>query len=97
MTQLPKIEYLRKYFVHKFQDGNGRNRVPSHFEILNKMFSYNFILGYQVIKITTISVFDTCSTIRIFVWITQTLFQKTKKWNLAVNFNCQGAKIITLL
>ena len=76
MTQLPKIEYLRKYFVQKFQDGNGRNRVPSHFEILNKMFSLNFKLGYQVIKITTISVFDTC-TIRIFVWITQKLFQKS--------------------
>ena len=39
MTQLPKIEYLRKYFVHKFQDGKGISLVPSHFEILNKMFS----------------------------------------------------------
>ena len=41
MTRLPKIEYLRKYFVHKFQDGKakGRNRVRSHFEILDKMFS----------------------------------------------------------
>ena len=39
MTQLHKIEYLRKYFVHKFQDGKGRNRVRSHFEILDKMFS----------------------------------------------------------
>ena len=57
MTQLPKIEYLRKYFVHKFQDGKGRNRVHSHFEILDKMFSLNFILGYQVIKITTIKVY----------------------------------------
>ena len=27
MTQLPKIEYLRQYFVHKFQDDKGRNRV----------------------------------------------------------------------
>ena len=48
-----------------------------HFEILDKMFSYNFILGYQVIKITTIMiVFDT-HTIWIFVWITQKLFQKS--------------------
>ena len=40
MTQLPKTEYLRKYFVHKFQDaGKGRNRVRSHFEILDKMSS----------------------------------------------------------
>ena len=54
MTQLPKIEYLRQYFVHKFQDDKGRNRVLFIFEILDKMFSLNFILGFQVIKITTI-------------------------------------------
>ena len=30
-TPLPKIEYLRQYFVHKFQDGKGRNRVHSYF------------------------------------------------------------------
>ena len=41
MTQLPKIEYLRRYFVHKFQDGKakGRDCVPSYFEIWDKMFS----------------------------------------------------------
>ena len=27
MTQLPKIEYLRQYFVHEFQDDKGCNRV----------------------------------------------------------------------
>ena len=64
MTQLPKIEYLRRYFVYKFQDGWGQNvflkfhfRLPSH-------------------KITTIIVFDT-HTIRIFVWIIQKLFPKS--------------------
>ena len=51
MTRLPKIEYLRRYFVYKFQDGWGGDfSLPSNFEILNKMFSLNFILGYQVIK-----------------------------------------------
>ena len=39
MTQLPKIEYLRRYFVHKFQDGKGRDCIPSYFEIWDKMFS----------------------------------------------------------
>ena len=67
------MKYLRKDFVHKFQDGNGRNRVCWNFEILDKIFFYYLILGYQVIKITTIIVFDT-RTIQIFVWITQTLF-----------------------
>ena len=45
------------------------------FEMLKKDIFLNFILGYQVTKITTIHVnfvFDTC-TIRIFVWITQKL------------------------
>ena len=27
MTQLPKIEYLRQYFVYEFQDDKGRNCV----------------------------------------------------------------------
>ena len=55
----------------------GDFSLPSNFEILNKVFSLNFILGYQVIFIiTTIIVFDT-PTIRIFVWITQKLFHKS--------------------
>ena len=41
MTQLPKIEYLRQYFVHEFQDDKARDATASclHFEILDKMFS----------------------------------------------------------
>ena len=39
MTQLPKIEYLRNILCIKFQDGKGRNRVRSYFEILDKLFS----------------------------------------------------------
>ena len=53
MTKLAKVKYLRKDFVHKFQDGNGRNRVHSHFKILEKYIFLKFHLGYQVIKITT--------------------------------------------
>ena len=54
MTQLPKskrlnakskIEYLRN-----FNKMAGDFSLPSNFEILNKMFSLNFILDYQVIK-----------------------------------------------
>ena len=30
MTKLAKKKYLRKDFVHKFQDGNGRNCVHCH-------------------------------------------------------------------
>ena len=64
-------------------------------KFLTKYIFFFFIFSYQVIKITTINfVFDTC-TIRIFVWITQKVI--SEKWNLAVNFNCQEAKIITLL
>ena len=39
MTRLPKIEYLRQYFVHEFQDDKGRNRVLFTFWNLEKMFS----------------------------------------------------------
>ena len=77
MTQLPKIEYLRQYFVHKFQDDKGHNRVLFIFWNFGQNVFLKFhCLGYQVIKITTIIVFDT-HTIRIFVWITQKLFQKS--------------------
>ena len=75
MTQLPKIEYLRKYFVHKFQDGKGISRVPSHFE-QNVFLKFHFRLPSH--KITTIIVFDT-RTIQIFVWITPKLLQKSEK------------------
>ena len=35
MTKLAKKKW-RKDFVHKFQDGNGRNHVHWHFEMLKK-------------------------------------------------------------
>ena len=44
------------------------------------------------VRNATIIVFDTHTMIWILlVWII------SEKWNLAVNFNCQEAKIITLL
>ena len=75
MTQLPKIEYLRRYFVYKFQDGWGffSSQQFWNFE-QNVFFEFHFRLPSH--KITTIIVFDT-PTIRIFVWITQKLFHKS--------------------
>ena len=62
-------------------------------KIWRKILFFYFILGYQVIKITTIIVFDT-HTIRICLDYPKII---SEKWNLAVNFNCQEVKIITLL
>ena len=72
-----KIEYLRRYFVYKFQDGWAWGFFSSqqfwNFE-QNVFFKFHFRLPSH--KITTIIVFLT-HTIRIFVWITQKLFHKS--------------------
>ena len=78
MTQLPKIDYLRQYFVHEFQDDKGRNRVLFIFWNFGQNVFLKFHFRLPSHKITTIIVFDT-HTIRVlvFVWITQKLFQKS--------------------
>ena len=66
------MKYLRKDFVNKIQDGNGRNLW--HFG-QNIFLKFHFRLPSHKNHDHKI-VFDT-HTIRIFVWITQNLFQKS--------------------
>ena len=94
MTKLAKKKYLRKDFVHKFQDGNGRNRVHWHFEMLKKNIFLKFHFRLPSHKnhyhnyIWYLYHSDICLDYPKII---------SEKWHLAVNFNCQEAKIITLL
>ena len=49
MTKLAKKKYLRKDFVHKFQDGMGIYKSPSILKFWTKLF-FLFNFSYQVIK-----------------------------------------------
>ena len=84
------MKYLRKDFVHKFQDGNGRNRVhwQWHFDILEKNIFLKFHFRLPSHKNHYHNHSDICLDYPKII---------SEKWNLAVNFNCQEAKIITLL
>ena len=47
MTRLPNIEYLQMHNLCINLKMAGDFSLPSNFEILNKMFSLHFILGYR--------------------------------------------------
>ena len=76
MTQLPKIEYLRRYFVYKFQDGWGffSSQQFWNFE-QNVFFKFHFRLPSH--KITTIIVFDSYHLDISLDYGTQKLFHKS--------------------
>ena len=82
MTKLAKKKYLRKDFVHKFQDVMAINCFPWHFEMSMKNIFLKFHFRLPSHKNTTINVFDTCP-IRL-------LFGLPKNYNFRkVEFSCK--------
>ena len=80
---------LRKDFVHKLQDGNGRDCVLDkifffllfHFRLPSHKIHYHNCIWYSYHS-------GICLDYPKII---------SEKWNFVVNFNCQQAKIITLL
>ena len=80
MTQLPKIVFNLRYFVHKFQDGKGRIASLHILSIWDKLFSYSNLILLQLLlthdSLISHTIADIC------LWITP-LFQIT------VEFSCK--------